>query len=97
MAKNGTKTEGKTEQPKSVQTLLKDEVDARKAWYGHFNGGAPQKPYTKEASASLRALEKAKSALVAATGTGNFKEAAAKLKYSPQYAPRTRTAVAAKK
>ena len=72
-------------------------MDARTAWYGHFTGGAPKKPYTKEASASLRALEKAKTALVAATGTANFKEAAAKLKYNPQYAPRTRTAVAAKK
>ncbi len=94
--KNG-KTEGKTEPAKSVPTLLKDEVDARKAWYAHFGGGAPKKPYSKEASASLRALEKAKTALVAATGTANFKEAATKLKYSPQYAPRTRTAVAEKK
>ena len=91
-----TKDNGKTEQTKSTQTLLKEEVDARKAWYAHFSGGAPQKPYSSEASASLRALEKAKSALVAATGTANFKEAATKLKYSPQYAPRSRKAVAAK-
>ena len=98
--KTGTKVQsngaGTGEKPKSVQELLKSEVEARKAWYAHFSGGAPQKPYSKEASASLRALEKAKSALVAATGTGNFKEAAASLKYSPQYAPRTRKAVAAK-
>ena len=101
MTKGSKKTETKVasngaESPKSVQELLKSEVDARKAWYAHFSGGAPQKPYSKEASASLRALEKAKSALVAATGTGNFKEAATKLNYSPQYAPRSRKAVAAK-
>ena len=88
---------GTDESPKSIQELLKTEQDTRKAWYAHFSGGAPQKPYSKEASASLRALEKAKTALIAATGTANFKEAAAKLKYSPQYAPRSRKAVAAKK
>lgn len=93
--KTGSNGAGTDEKPKSVQELLKSEVDARKAWYAHFGGGAPQKPYTKEASASLRALEKAKSALIAATGTGNFKEAATKLKYSPQYAPRSRQPVKA--
>ena len=36
-----TKDNGQT---KSAQTLLKEEVDARKAWYAHFSGGAPQKP-----------------------------------------------------
>ena len=86
---NGTSTAAK---PKSTDELLKDEIKARKVWYGRFNGGAPKKPYTKEATADLRALEKCKTALVASTGTANFKEAAAKLNYSPQYAPRTRVA-----
>ncbi len=91
---NGTATD---EKPKSVQELLKSEVDARKAWYAHFGGGAPKKPYSKEASGSLRDLEKAKSALVAATGTENFKEAARKLNYNPQYAPRSRKPAEVKK
>ncbi len=89
------KVDGKEEKPKTTPELLKSEQDARKAWYALFDG-APVKPYNKDQSAALRSLEKAKSALVAATGKGNFREAAASLDYKPQYAPRTRkVAVAA--
>ncbi len=79
--------------PPSVDTLLKQEKAARAEWYGHFDG-APVKPYSPEQSASLRKLEKAKTALVAATGTSNFKDAAKKLNYSPKYAPRTKKVAA---
>lgn len=97
MAKGNGKAETKEATP-SVPQLLKAEQEARKEWYGHFNGGAPKKPFSKEASASLRKLEKAKAALVAAVpGASNFKEAAKELNYSPLYAPRTRTATATKK
>lgn len=96
-----TKTNGQAKPEKkgpapSTATLLKEEQGARKAWYAHFKGGAPKKPYSPEARASLRALEKAKAALVAATGTANFKDAARSLKYTPQYAPRTRKVAAGK-
>lgn len=93
MAANGTATK---EKPKTTDQLLKEEVTARKAWYNGFKDGKPVKPYNKDQSAALRALEKAKAALVASTGTANFKEAAAKLKYKPQYAPRTRVAAPSK-
>ncbi len=84
-ANNGTPASDK-----STAVLLKEEQGARKAWYAHFKGAAPKKPYSKEASASLRALEKAKSAFIASVpGAANFKEAAAKLNYKPEYAPRT--------
>ncbi len=90
-AKTDTAASNGTPAPeKSTAILLKDEQGARKAWYAHFKGAAPKKPYSKEASASLRALEKAKSALVASVdGATSFKEAAAKLNYKPEYAPRT--------
>lgn len=87
---NGKTDGAKAEKPLSVEQLLKVEKEARAAWYAHFKGSAPVKPYSTEASASLRTLEKAKSALVAATGEPNFKAAAKKIGYSPQYAPRTR-------
>ena len=92
------KTNGATaEKPLTQDQLLKAEKTARAAWYASFKDGRPVKPYSKDQSAALRTLEKAKSALVASVaGAANFKEAAAKLDYKPQYAPRTRTAAAAK-
>ena len=74
---------------KAVAKLLKDERAARREWYGHFNGGPPRKPYSKEARVSLNKLERAKTLLVKATRAPNFKDAARKLNYSPQYARRT--------
>ena len=73
--------------------LLNEEVDCRMAWYAHFNNGAPRKvegKYTPQQSASLRALEKGKAALVLHVGAANFKETARLIGYAPQYAPRTR-------
>ncbi len=87
-----TKTEEKV---LTQDQLLKAEKTARNNWYSSFKDGRPVKPYSKDQSAALRALEKAKSALVASvSGAANFKEAVAKLEYKPQYAPRTRTAAA---
>ncbi len=88
------KGNGKEEKPLSKEQLLKAEQEARAEWYSHFGGGAPVKPYTPEMSASLRKLEKAKAALVAATGQSNFKDAAKELNYSPKYAPRTKKVAA---
>ncbi len=89
-AKTDTAASNGTPAPdKSTAVLLKEEQVARKEWYAHFKGSAPKKPYSTEASASLRALEKAKSALVASvSGATSFKEAAAKLNYKPEYASR---------
>ena len=73
--------------------LLNAEVDTRKGWYAHFDGGAPRKvegKYTPQQSASLRALEKCKAAFVLHIGAANFKEAARLVGYAPQYAPRVR-------
>ena len=73
--------------------LLNAEVDGRAEWYAHFGGGAPRKvdgKYTPQQSASLRALEKCKAALVLHVGAANFKEMARLVGYAPQYAPRTR-------
>ena len=88
-AKNG-KNDAKNDKPLSVNELVKLEKEARSEWYAHFGGGAPVKPYTPEQTVSLRKLEKAKTALVAATGASNFKDAAQKADYKPVYAPRTR-------
>ena len=74
-------------------TLLNAEIECRETWYKHFDGGAPRKvdgKYTPQQSASLRALEKAKTALVTHVGAGNFKECARLIGYTPQYAPRVR-------
>ena len=87
--KNG-KSDTNDEKPLSVAELVGFEKEARGEWYAHFGGGAPVKPYTTEQSASLRKLEKAKQALIAATGASNFKDAALKADYKPVYAPRTR-------
>lgn len=73
-----------------VQKLLIAEIQARKAWYATHAGGTPKRPFTPVQRAALRALEKAKAALVAGVGAANFKEAARALSYSPVYAPRKR-------
>ena len=80
------------DKPLSVAELVGFEKEARGEWYAHFGGSAPVKPYSDEAKASGRKHEKAKQALIAATGAVNFKDAAAKADYKPVYAPRTRKA-----
>ncbi len=85
----GTKSESKEEKPKSIDQLLKEEVEARKEWYAHWGGGSPEKPLNQEQQASSRKHEKSKSALVAATGSTNYREAVKSLNHSPVYATRT--------
>lgn len=75
--------------------LLNTEVEARQTWYSGFEGGIPRKPYTPAQRASLRALEKAKAALVAHVAAANFKDAAKLVGYTPQYSPRIRALVPA--
>lgn len=78
-------------QTAQVKKLLKAEQTARGAWYATHTGGTPKRPFTPVQRAALRTLEKAKAALVAATGAANFKDAARALNYSPVYAPRKRS------
>ncbi len=90
MASNAKANGKKEEKALTIPQLVEVEKTARAEWYAHFGGGAPTKPYSDEANTSLRTLEKAKAALIAATGASNFKEAATAADYKPQYAPRTR-------